>query len=205
MNFIEWWKTSSAKASEDYYELRFDESEIKDFRNGLLNPTARMKFNSRVKKFAKMSGALIGGCLSLILLLMMPFACMFAYSFYTHPSIGMAIFGAVLLIFIIVGYSLVALKLFNLSKGIKQDLKNGFVSMEQGQLTIKVWTQNETLHKTYAIKNVEFKVLEDAIGAEIHRQFLSPVVTTADSRTTIESYRFYYLPLSKLILYYEQI
>ena len=203
MNFVDWWKKSSAQAGEDYYKLRFDEAEINDFRGGLLNPAARAKFDLRVKKYAKMSGALLGGCLGLMSLLAVPFVCLFGYGFYTHPSIGIGIFWAIFIGLIIAVYTFVGWKLYSLSKDIKSDLKNGRVNSEAGRLTIKVETRNESLHVTYSINRVEFKVLEDVIGAEIHRQFLSSIINLGDSRTTVESYRFYYLPQSKLILHYE--
>lgn len=205
MSLVSWWKTSSAQASEDYYKLRFDEAEITDFRRGLLNSSATAKFDFRVRKYAKMSGALLGGCLGLMLVLMIPFAVMFGYAFYKFPSVFAAVFGALFITLIIAAYTFIGLKLFNSSKDIKTDLKNERVSVEQGRLTIKVKARNDSLKAVYSINNVEFKVLQDAIGAEIDREFLSPVVNIGDSRTTVENYRFYYLPQSKLILHYERI
>lgn len=205
MGLVDWWKTSSAQASEEYYKLRFDESEINDFRRGLLNSSAKVKSDLRVRKYAKMSGVLIGGCLVWMLVLMVPFAVMFGYAFYKFPSTFAAIFGALFIVLLIAAYVFIGLKFFSLSKGIKTDLKNGSVNIEHGCLTIKIAPRNDSLHITYSINNVEFKVLQDALGAEIDRHFLSPVVSVGDSRTTSESYRFYYLPQSKLILHYEQI
>jgi len=205
MSFVSRWKTSSAQAGEEYYRLRFDENEIDDFRRGLLNSSAKAKFDFRVRKYAKMSGALIGGCLGLMLVLMIPFAVMFGYAFYKIPSVFAATFGALFVALIIAAYTFIGLKLFNLSKDVKTDLKNERVNVEQGNLSIKVHARNDSLQAAYSINNVEFKVLQDALGAEIDRQFLSPVVNVGDSRTTAENYRFYYLPQSKLILHYEQI
>ncbi len=205
MSFVSRWKTSSAQASEEYYKLRFDENEISDFRRGLLNPSAKAKFDWRVRKYAKMSGALIGGCLGLMLLLMVPFAVMFGYAFYKFPSIFAAVFGALFIALIIAAYTFTGLKLFNLSKDIKKDLKNGRVNVEQGRLKITIEARNDSLQTVYSINNIEFKVLHDALGAEIDNQFLSPIVNVGDSRTTVENYRFYYLPQSKLILHYERI
>lgn len=205
MKFADWWKTSSAQAGEEYYKLRFDAAEINDFRRGVLNASAKAKFAARVKKFARMSGALIGGCLGLMLLLLLPVVCAFGYGFYQRPSIGLGIFWTVFVALIVAGYGFIVVKFFNLSRDIKTDLKNGSVTVEQGRLNIEVKTQNETLRITYSINGVEFKVLEDAIGAEINRQFLSPIVNVGDNRVTAESYSFYYLPQSKLILHYERI
>lgn len=205
MGLAEWWKTSSAKAGEDYYKLRFDEGEINDIRHGLLNYSAKAKFAARVKKFARQSSVIIGGCLGFMLLLILPFGCLFAYSFYTHPSIFQAVFGALFLILLIAVYGYAGFKIFNLSKDIKADLQASRVEAKQGHLKIDVSSTNENLNITYSVNEIEFKVLQDAIGAEINRQFLSPIINVTDSRTTVESYRFYYLPQSKLILHYEKI
>ncbi len=206
MSFTKWWKTSSAKAGEDYYKLRFNESEISDLRRGFLNASAQVKFAARVKKYAKMSGAIIGGCLGLTAVLVLPVLCIFAYSFYLHPSVIQVVVAAIVLIFIVGVDGFVAVKLFGLSKEIKSDLQNGRAGIEQGNLKIDVSSSaNRDLQIRYSVNQVEFKVLQDAIGDEINKQFLSRIINVGDSRITAESYRFYYLPQSKLILFYEQI
>ena len=206
MNFVEWWKTNSAKAGEEYEKLRFDAAEINDFRSGLLNLSAKAKFKRRVKQFSKLSGGLLGGCLGLLLLLLTPLICLIGYSFYTSPPPKIFAFFTMLIpILVLISLIALAIKVSVLWRSTSADLKKSRVKCEQGHLTIKIWSQGDTFRKTYSVNDVEFRILEDAIGAEIHRQFLSPIVNSSDSRTTVESYRFYYLPQSKLILHYEQI
>jgi len=206
MGLVEWWKTSSAKAGADYDKLRFDESEINDFRGGLLNTSAKAKFKQRVKQFSNFSGGLLGGCLGLLLVLLTPVFCLIGYSFYTKPPPMIFIFFTMLIpILLLASLIALAIKVSALWRSTGADLKNSRVSCEQGHLTIKVWSSGDTFRKTYSVNNVEFKILEDVVGAEIHRQFLSPIANVADSRTTAESWRFYYLPQSKLIVHYEQV
>jgi hypothetical protein len=207
MDFVDWWKTSSQTAGEEYYKLRFDEAELNDFRCGLLNPSATEKFKRRVKRQNKIVSVLSTGCFALILLVFAPFVCIMVYSFYNQPRsrfvIGLVVGAAT--IFIIVAVITAAAMLLKYQRNVNADLKGKRVDCEQGRLNIKVETRQRSLATTYSINNVKFTILEDALGAEIHRQFLSPIIIVTDSRETQESYRFYYLPQSKLVLHYEKV
>ncbi len=207
MGIVDWWKTSSQNAGEEYYKLRFDENELNDFRRGLLNPSAKEKFKRRIKRQNRIVSVLSTGCFALILLFGMPFVCAMAYSFYNQPRsrllIGL-ITGAAA-VFVGIALIIIAAMLLQYQRNVNADLKGGKVAGEEGRLNIKVEMSGESLVTTYFIGNTKFTILEDAIGAEIHSQFLSPIINVTDSRETSESYRFYYLPQTKLVVHYENL
>ncbi len=206
MSFADGWKTSSQSAGGEYYKLRFDEIEISNFRRGILNASAKDKFEKRLKRQNKIVSVIAGGCFGVMILLFVPLICFFGYNFYKQPQsrlITGLIFGAMFVLFIF-AIILLVFKLINYQKNIKADLKTTQVNCEQGQLKIEIISGGKsTMRKSFSINNVKFEIIEDAIGDEINKQFLSPIITVADSRVTTESYAFYYLPQSKLVLYYE--
>ncbi|MBC7796189.1 MAG: hypothetical protein H7Z37_04860 [Pyrinomonadaceae bacterium] len=210
MSFIEWWKSSSQKAGEDYEKLRFDSNDLNDIRNGFLSESVKDKFKKRYERQTKIVGFILSGCLALILLILSPFVCVMGYSFIYQPQ-SRFILGVVIIIavaFCTICYGAIFLKVRKHWQKYKADLNGIKVNCERGNLKIEVKLvrsgSNSNLVKNYSVNNVVFEILEDAIGAEIHRQFLSPIITIADSRETVETYSFYHLPESKMVLHYEQ-
>lgn len=214
MSFVDWWKTSSAKASEEHYAWRFDENELNDLRGGHLNLSAQAKFKARVRSYKKLVSGMLIGCGIPLLVVVFPFALMFGYGIYTaagalrRSPIAWIWLGFVLLVLslIVVGYVYVAAKLFAFKRSVAADLKGVRVGIEQGRVEVKIIGAQGSRKIEYWMNGVRFPVLGDAIGSEIHRHFQDePKIESGRGSQTNGIYRFYYLPQSKLILHHERL
>lgn len=213
MGFLEWWKTSSAKTSEEHYALRFDAKELSDLRGGLLNASAQAKFKARVRSYKKLVSGILIGCGIPLLIIVFPFVLMLGYGIYTvagafHKSpIAWIWLGFALLVLslIVISYVYVAAKLLVFKRSVAADLNSSRVGIEQGHVDIKIVGSRGSLKVQYWMNNVEYSVLGDAIGSDIQRHFQNESnMAGGGSYKTNKIYRFFYLPTSKLLLHIEQ-
>lgn len=213
MKLVEWWKTSSAKAGAEHYAQRFDANELDDLRAGRLNASAQAKFKARVRSYKKLVSGVLIGCGVPLLVIVFPFAAMLVYGIYTaagalHRSpIAWIWLGFILLVLglIIGGYTYVAAKLFAFKRSVAADLNDSRVGIEQGRVEVRIVGARGSVKVEYWMNDAQFPVLGDAIGSEIQRHFqMEPHAAASRRYQTNEIYRFYYLPISKLLLHFEK-
>lgn len=213
MGFTEWWKTSSAKASEEHYARRFDANELNDLRVGRLNASAQAKFKARVRSHKKLVSGILIGCGIPLLIIVFPFALMLGYGIYTaagalHRSpIAWIWLGFILLVLslIVIIYIYVAAKLFAFKRSVAADLNSSRVGIEQGRVDIKIVGTRGSLKVQYWMNNFQYFVMGDAISSEIQKHFQKESNQAGEGGyQTAEIYNFYFLPASKLLLHVEQ-
>lgn len=211
-SFVNWWKTSSARASAEHYSLRFDAGEINEIRAGVLSQTAREKIKLRLTGVKKITAAVLVGCLlPFALLLITVFSCI-GYSIYTSPTrmtlnpprVCFGVFALFVGAVMIAAAANGTIKLQKFRRSVAVDLQNNRVAVEQGTVNIKVISsRNGSTVIEYRINGILFQIFSDAIGSETYQHFFSGAMVLKTRQTT-EEYRFYYLPQSKLLLHFEQ-
>ncbi len=211
-SFVNWWKISSARASAEHYNLRFDANEINELRAGVLSQTAREKIKLRLAGVKKITWAVLIGCLlPFALLLAVVFSCV-GYSIYTSraplelnpPRICFGVFALFVVAVMIAAAANGITKVQHFRRRVRADLQNNRVSVEQGRVNIKVITSRDggTVIE-YRINGILFHLMSDAIGSGTYQHFFADTFVLK-SRETTEEYRFYHLPQSKLLLHFEQ-
>jgi len=211
MGFVEWWKKSSAEASETHYAQRFNETEIADFRRGILNEAAKTKLRVRLEGVRKLNKLVLIGCGIPVILLMIGLASVLGFVFFrsllnrVNPAtICFAAFFVIVVSVILIYFVKIFFTRRNLNRALAEDLQTSHVAKSTGKVVVVVRRTRNNFSIHYRIDGVEFEFLNDALGTEIHQHFFGGNNIT-NSRQTAEIYDFYHLPQSKLILHYERV
>ena len=191
--------------AQNFEFLRFDEGELNDIRNGFLSPAVRARFKQRLKNFGKIMRIIYSVTAVVFLLLVAPFACFFGYSFYaiSHTPKAVVVFLIFFVACFVAGIIAAVFVWRRFMNKVGRDLNGMRVNCEQGRIKIVVTTTRNNHTVKYSVGAMEFKVLEDFIGAEIHKDLLGGVFFRQSTESR-EDYRVYYLPESKMILHYEK-
>jgi hypothetical protein len=213
MGFVEWWKKSSAEASDAHYELRFDAAEIAEMRRGLLSESAKAKFRERLRFVKKLNTTVLVGCGIPLGLLMIGIASLLGFVFFralwtrVNPvTICFAAFFVIVMTGMLAGFVKMFLSVRGLKNASAEDLQNSRVAVASGPVEVVVRRTRNNSSTHYRINGVEYEVLGDVLGSEIHAHFFGiGKITGENKRTTEEIYNFYHLPKSRYLLHYERV
>lgn len=212
MSIAEWWKKSSAQASEAHYALRFDAREIAEIRRGILSASAKRKLEMRLQNLKKRNRFLLIGCGAPLTLFGLTMLGVLGFVFF-RALIGssenpIAWFLVSLFTLVIVGMAVYFAKiLFEWQKrksATAVDLQGNRVKIDRGKVFIKITRTENSFNIEYSMNGAGYLLPDDAIGWEIHTHFFGgPNITGQTSRETAEDYVFYSLPESKLLVHFE--
>ena len=212
MEFSDWWKAASERASREHYEQRLSDDEIAAIKAGRLTDSARQKIETRRSQSAKRDTVLFVGCLLPLLLFALLISLLMAYLLLgAVVQGGGSIFSSV----VIIGFVGVGLVLFayfakvifswrRASVALQNDLRNAVAANDSGPVRIDVRRTRNNFSIHYSMNGAEYSIFDDAIGWEIHQKFFDGSnISGPDVRESLERFRFYFLPQSKLLLHFE--
>jgi hypothetical protein len=212
MGFVEWWKKSSQEASEAHYALRFSDPELNEIRRGILTDSAKRKVEGRLSSLKKRNTFLWIGCgipaLLIGLTIIMVLGFVFLRLLWQNPShpVGWLFSGFYVLVvgLMLIFFIKILFEWLRRRGSTGVDLRGNKVGIHKGKVFIKISRTENSFNIIYFMNNVEFILIDDAIGWEIHGHFFGgPNVTGQASRETKEDYIFYCLPQSKRLLHFE--
>ena len=212
MSFADWWKKSSAQASADYEKLRFDAREINNLRGGIFDDAMRNKIRARLKFVGKIDNTVLlgcgipAGCAGLLIFSTIGFFFLRALYRAINPvTIGFSLFFVLFTMLFVFLLIKGAGHLLKFKRDLKNDLKNSVVGVTRGRVNAIVKSSGDSFSIIYQIGETEFPIIRDVIGSEIHNHFWGGNnLTGKTSYQTSETYNFYHLPKSKLLLYFER-